>query len=93
MRVIGLTNGERMQVPLTQQIIADTLGLSVVHVNRTLRQLGAEGLLAVKRESVTLLDVDQLRRVTGFEDDYLLHHGMPSDLDTELDRLGAHGEA
>ena len=93
MRVIGLTNGERMQVPLTQQIIADTLGLSVVHVNRTVRQLGAEGLLAVKRESVTLLDVDQLRRVTGFEDDYLLHHGMPSDLDTELARLGAHGEA
>jgi CRP-like cAMP-binding protein len=87
LKVRGLASGDQLQVPLTQQIIADALGLSVVHVNRTLRQLGAEGLLAVKRESVTLLNLDQLQRVSGFDADYLMHHAMPSDLDAELARL------
>ena len=87
LKVRGLTSGDQLHVPLTQQIIADALGLSVVHVNRTLRQLGAEGLLAVKRESVTLLNIDQLHQVTGFDADYLMHHGMPDDLKAELARL------
>jgi CRP-like cAMP-binding protein len=91
--VRGLTSGDQLYVPLTQQIIADALGLSVVHVNRTLRQLGAEGLLVVKRESVTLLNIDQLRQVTGFDDDYLMHHAMPGDLDMELTRLESSGGA
>ena len=87
LKVRGLTSGDQLQVPLTQQIIADALGLSVVHVNRTLRQLGAEGLLVVKRESVALLNIDQLHQVTGFDADYLMHHAMPRDLDAELARL------
>jgi CRP-like cAMP-binding protein len=87
LKVRGLASGDQLQVPLTQQIIADALGLSVVHVNRTLRQLGAEELLAVKRESVTLLNLDQLQRVSGFDADYLMHHAMPNDLDAELARL------
>ena len=44
-------------------------------------------LLAVKRESVTLLNLDQLQQVSGFDADYLMHHAMPSDLDVELTRL------
>ena len=87
LKVRGLASGDQLHVPLTQQIIADALGLSVVHVNRTLRQLGAEELLAVKRESVTLLNLDQLQQVSGFDADYLMHHAMPSDLDVELTRL------
>ena len=87
LRVRGLSDGNQLQVPLTQQVIADALGLSVVHVNRTLRQLAAEGLLAVKRESVTLLDLEQLLRVTGFDEDYLMQHAMPSDLEAELARM------
>ena len=87
LRVRGLSDGNQLQVPLTQQIIADALGLSVVHVNRTLRQLAAEGLLTVKRESVSLLDLEQLLRVTGFDEDYLMHHAIPGDLDAELARM------
>ncbi|MBK1667561.1 hypothetical protein CKO28_05885 [Rhodovibrio sodomensis] len=91
LKVRGLAGGDQLQVPLTQQIIADALGLSVVHVNRTLRQLAAEGLLAVKRESVALLDIRQLHQVTGFDEDYLMHHAMPQDLAAELARLVTHG--
>ncbi|MBK1698668.1 Crp/Fnr family transcriptional regulator [Rhodovibrio salinarum] len=83
----GLADATHLNVPLTQNVIADTLGLSVVHVNRTLRQLAAEGLLAVKRESVTILDSVQLCAVTGFDEDYLRQHTMPKDLDAELAKL------
>jgi CRP-like cAMP-binding protein len=89
LKVRGLATGDQLQVPLTQQIVADALGLSVVHVNRTLRQLAAEGLLTVKRESVTLLNLDQLQLVSGFDAEYLMHHAMPNDLDAELARLEA----
>lgn len=89
LKVRGLAGGYHLHVPLTQQTIADALGLSVVHVNRTLRQLTEEGLLVVKRESVTLLDIQQLLQVTGFDEEYLMHHAMPADLDAELTRLNS----
>jgi CRP-like cAMP-binding protein len=89
LRVRGLDGQAQLQVPLTQHLIADTLGLSVVHVNRTVRQLAAEGLLSVKRESVTLLDIAHLHAVAGFDAAYLMHHAMPAELDAELTRLAA----
>ena len=50
-------------MPLTQEQIADHLGLTVVHVNRTLRKLREEKLAIVDRQVVILLDVDRLRRL------------------------------
>lgn len=38
----------RVRVPLTQEQIADVLGLTAVHVNRTMRQLREEGLIVVE---------------------------------------------
>jgi CRP-like cAMP-binding protein len=85
LRVRGLTNGHKLRVPLTQHTIADTMGLSVVHVNRTLRQLAHEGLLEVRREHATILDIAGLQAVAGFDEDYLLHHYIPEELRSRLD--------
>jgi len=41
----GLADGRTMLLPLTQEVLADTLGLSVVHMNRTLQQLRREELI------------------------------------------------
>jgi CRP-like cAMP-binding protein len=51
---IGLVKEDTFRIPLTQELFADVLGLSVVHINRTLQQLRREGLLTIGRGAVTL---------------------------------------
>ena len=45
---VGLGGEHKFPMPLTQEALADALGLSIVHVNRTLQQLRREGLLEVR---------------------------------------------
>lgn len=52
-------------LPLTQEQIGDVLGLTPVHVNRVLRALEDDGLIARENGRVELRDLDQLRRITG----------------------------
>lgn len=68
---IALSRSEResatVELPLPQSVIADALGLSIVHVSRTLSALKRDGLLEADRRSVTLLDREEMRRISGFE--------------------------
>lgn len=50
----GLANGTVFNIPLTQEQIADHLGLTLVHVNRTLRRLHESGIATVKQGVVIL---------------------------------------
>lgn len=52
---VGLSKDGSFRFPLTQEVMADALGLSIVHVNRTLQQLRREGLVEVRSGTVTLL--------------------------------------
>jgi CRP/FNR family transcriptional regulator, anaerobic regulatory protein len=58
----GLINRPSFNLPLTQEQIADHLGLTLVHVNRTLRKLREEKVLLVDRRVVIIMDLDRLRR-------------------------------
>ena len=58
--VIGLAEQGRFPLPLTQEVLADALGLSVVHINRTLQDLRRQQLVMVKSGECTLLDRDTL---------------------------------
>lgn len=60
---IGLVKENTFRIPLTQEVFADALGLSVVHINRTLQQLRREGMLTVDRGTVTL---HQRHKLAGF---------------------------
>ena len=74
----GLTLENNTVLPLSQPVIADTLGLSLVHVNRTIRQLRADGLIEAKpQRGIVLRDIDALMRVCGYDETYLHHHAMP----------------
>ena len=46
-KVRGLTKGTSLNLPLTQQHIADTLGLSLVHTNRVLNRLTRRGIISM----------------------------------------------
>lgn len=54
-------------VPLTQELIADALGLTTVHVNRTLRSLREDKLIAMDGRSVTIIDFEALSSLSDFE--------------------------
>ena len=68
----GLGDGLSYALPLSQEQIGDIVGLTSVHVNRTLQALRAEGLFSLKGQMVEILDWDRLARVAGFTPTYLL---------------------
>ena len=63
---VGLAAESRFPLPLTQEVLADALGLSIVHVNRTLQQLRREGLIEMKSGWVELLDREGLSELADF---------------------------
>lgn len=63
----GLAEGGRCRVPVTQEVMADALGVSVVHLNRTLRQLRGDGLVSLEAGRLTLLDLDRAGAVCGYD--------------------------
>lgn len=56
----GLVEGRRLMVPITQLHLADTLGLSVVHTNRTLKRLAERKLIRWHDRTCEVLDLDRL---------------------------------
>lgn len=54
------TDLARAPIPITQQHVADTLGLSIVHTNKTLRKLAAQGLIRWHGRGCEVLDLDGL---------------------------------
>ncbi|MDB5591100.1 Crp/Fnr family transcriptional regulator [Enterovirga sp.] len=71
LRAVGLTTEGRCEVPLTQTEIADTVGVSDVHVNRTLMELRGRGLITLQGKSLTIHDMDRLRELAMFNPNYL----------------------
>ena len=68
---VGLVEHDAFMMPLTQFDLADTLGLSVVHVNRTLQLLRQRGLFVWKGKVVTILDRPGLLKLAEFDPRYL----------------------
>jgi len=62
----GLAAGDTIALPLTQEILADALGLSIVHLNRTLQQLRRDGLIAFKSGVLRLLAPGRLAQIADF---------------------------
>jgi CRP-like cAMP-binding protein len=71
LRIIGLTQGDSCEFPLTQAELADTLGLSTVHVNRTLQDLRRDGLITLKGRTLVVHDLPALQRLSIFDPAYL----------------------
>ena len=74
---IGATDGLSFKLPLTQEEIADMLGLSYVHVNRTLGELRDSRLLEWRKQIVTIKDWGRLVDVAEFDPTYLNLQGKP----------------
>ncbi len=67
-RAVGLAQQGSFPSPLTQGDIADTLGLSIIHVNRVLQSLKRQRLLDWSGRSVVIPDAEKLARVAQFHE-------------------------
>ena len=65
---LGLARDGLAEFPLTQQHIADALGLSLVHTNKTLRQLQRLGLHEIEAGQLRLVDPKALARIADWVD-------------------------
>jgi len=61
----GLNREYAIQFPLKQEDIADMLGLTVIHVNRTLHALKDDGLLEIHKRELTILNYRALCILVG----------------------------
>jgi CRP-like cAMP-binding protein len=71
LRSVGLADDQSFKIPLTQELMADALGLSIPHVNRVLRRLREDQLVVVEDQRVTVKDMDSLSELADFEPGYL----------------------
>lgn len=60
-----------IELPVNQLTLADTTGLTPVHVNRTLQRLRREGLIRLCQRRLMILDFERLAAVAGFDGSYL----------------------
>jgi CRP-like cAMP-binding protein len=67
----GLADEYGYELPMTQEQLADAVGLTPVHVNRTLKALEAEGLISRNRRNVSFPDWQRMRDVGDFNQRYL----------------------
>lgn len=71
LQVVGLVDGNSFSFPVTQSELADLLGLSIVHTNRTMQELRATGPISWRDGIVTIEDWDRLVAVAEFTETYL----------------------
>jgi CRP-like cAMP-binding protein len=70
-RNIGLTAETELELPLSQLMLADSLGMTPVHLNRVLKTLRLSGAMTLKRGSLLIVDPLMLTEIAGFDENYL----------------------
>jgi CRP-like cAMP-binding protein len=71
MRTSGLAGDDGYDLPITQEQFADAVGLTAVHVNRTLRALETEGFVTRNKRTIGIPSWSRLRDVADFNQRYL----------------------
>ncbi len=64
---LGRVQDGRFELSLSQDTIADALGLSAPEVNRLFKRLRSDGLIVVNGHEVTLTDIEALEGLVSFE--------------------------
>ncbi|HEX2146408.1 MAG TPA: Crp/Fnr family transcriptional regulator, partial [Pseudorhizobium sp.] len=79
--IVGLAKDGAIGWPITQAEIGDALGLSNVHVNRSLMELRSQGLITLSKKELVIHDWEGLKRAGDFDSNYLhLRHRSDSAL-------------
>ena len=71
LKVAGLGDGRSCHLPMTQEQLGDAVGLTPVHVNRTLKALVEEGVIQRNKRELSFTDWQRVRELGDFSDLYL----------------------
>ena len=71
LQVVGFASEDSYEFPVTQLDLADTVGLSNVHVNRVLQGMRSEGLIEYESKVLTIRKLDALVEISRFNPNYL----------------------
>lgn len=71
LEIVGLTEGNEYPLSVTQVELAECLGVTSVHINRTMQQLRSDGLVEFRSGRVTLLNHQALKEIAEFDPTYL----------------------
>jgi CRP-like cAMP-binding protein len=71
LKVVGKTSDSSYEFPLTQRELAECLGLTVVHANRTIQELRRRGLVELENRQLRILNRPGLEGVAEFDPSYL----------------------
>lgn len=69
--MVDAHQGQQIYFPLTQDDLADVLGLTPVHINRKLQQLRQDGLITLRSKQLTIHNLRTLQQIAGFDPAYL----------------------
>jgi len=75
--IVGLSQEDGFNLPLTQDELADCLGLTPVHVNRTLKDLRERELVEFRSGKVMIRNLSGLRQLAEFDPGYLYLEKRP----------------
>jgi CRP-like cAMP-binding protein len=75
--LVGLADGLEYDLSLTQAELSECLGLTSVHINRTLKDLREGGLVEFRGSRVSIADLAGLRRLAEFDPAYLYLEKRP----------------
>lgn len=70
-KVLGMVRDDAFILPISQVDLSDALGITPVHLNRTLRRLRRDGLIDIAFPQIRIDDWEGLAEVAGFEPVYL----------------------
>jgi len=76
--VVGLARLDGYDFPLTQRELAECLGLTLVHANRTIQELRRRSLVELENRQLTILDRRGLEGIAEFDPSYLYLDRHPS---------------
>lgn len=71
LQFVGLADAGAFDFPLSQEQVGDALGITSVHVNRTLRALREAGVMAKSKGRIAVTDMPALRGIAQFDPGYL----------------------
>lgn len=71
LRAVGLSDGRRFALDLTQNDLAEICGVTSIHMNRILRQLREENLVTARSSQVEIMQPERLAARGQFDDAYL----------------------
>jgi CRP-like cAMP-binding protein len=77
LNVVGLADNDSYDFPLTQQELGECLGLTAVHVNRTLQEMRRRELIELENRRVRIRDLPRLKSAGDFDPYYLYLEKRP----------------